>query len=372
MQFQSIIGQNEIIHQLIKLKKNHRIGHSLLFLGKAGYGGLPLAMSFAQFLLCENPGENDSCGVCAACQKCSHLQHPDLHFSFPTVLSVADRSDLLLKSWRELVLRQAYFDLSQWIFQHDDKGRKPTIGTTESQEIIKKLSLKSFEGGYKIMLVWMAEEMNVDCANKLLKILEEPPENTLFILLCESIDQMLPTILSRTQLVHLNAIPHQVIAKALIQKMGIQEEQANAIAHLANGDFVDALKIKDEGEGGKFNEEQFIKCMRISYKKEVNAMLNWAEEMSVIGRESQKSFLKYSLHMFQQSILLNYTGQEIVQLNTEEQSFLKNFSRFISGNNILDFNHTFSDAHYQIERNANAKILFTDLCFKVMRLIHAA
>ena len=209
MQLSSIIGQEEVALRLAKNTRQNRVSHAQLFLGKAGYGGLPLALAYAQYLLCQAPGEADSCGKCPSCLKCQKLQHPDLHFSFPTVLSVAEKSDELLSEWRELINQTPYFNLNQWVMRTDEKGRKPIIGTVESNEIIKKLSLKSFEGGYKILLMWMAEEMNTSCANKLLKILEEPPEKTIFILLCERIDHVLPTIISRTQLVTLNAIPNE-------------------------------------------------------------------------------------------------------------------------------------------------------------------
>jgi len=372
MQFNSIIGQQEIIQHLLKMAKSSRISHAQLFLGNAGFGGLPLALAFSQFLLCENPSESDSCGACPSCKKCEINQHPDLHFSFPTVLSIADKSNLVLPQWREMIANSPYFDLNQWTLEMDEKGRKPVIGTVESQEIMKKLALKSFEGGYKIMIIWMAEEMNATCANKLLKILEEPPEKTLFLLVCENAEHLLPTIISRTQLIKLAAISDEDLAQALTTKHAVSPELTKSIIALCSGDYVEAKRLIQQGNVSSFNEDKFIECMRISYKKEVNSMLNWAEDLSAVGRENQKVFLKYSLHMFRQSILMNYTGDQLTQLSETEASFLKNFARFITGNNVTELMNSFSDAHYQVERNANSKILFTDLCFKVMRLIHLA
>lgn len=372
MQFSSIIGQQETIQHLLKTKYSGRISHAQLFCGKAGFGGLAIAIAYAQYLFCESPSETDSCGVCPACKKCENLQHPDLHFAFPTVLSVADKSDLVLKDWRQMVLNSPYFDLNQWTLAIDEKGRKPVIGTAESQEIIKKLALKSYEGGYKIMLIWMAEEMNTTCANKLLKIIEEPPEKTLFILLCESNENMLSTIISRSQLLNLSPISSNELKKALIEKNNVAAETADHIAALASGDFVDAQRFVVQQESGSLIQDWFIKCMRVSYKKEVSGMINWSNEIATEGRENQKFFLKYALHMFRQSVLYNYTNNQLTQTTASEMAFLKNFARFITGNNVAAFLALFSDAHYQIERNANAKILFTDLCFKVMRLIHIA
>jgi DNA polymerase III subunit delta' len=372
VQFKDVIGQGEVKAFLLDEVKNNRISHAQLFAGKAGYGGLPLALAFAGYLFCENKGERDSCGVCPACQKVKHLQHPDLHFSFPTVLALGNKSDQFLSDWREMVGKNPYFGLNQWTFHVDEKGRKPVIGTDESQEIIKKLSLKSFEGGYKVMIIWMAEEMNATCANKLLKILEEPPAKTLFILLVEHMDLLLSTIISRTQLVKIPRLSDQDIAQELQAQTGMDLSLAASTASLADGDWMEATQLLGEQVEKDVNRTLFITCMRVCYKKDVLAMINWAEQVSGLTREGQKNLLKYSLHMFRQSLLNNYVGKEITKVSPEEAEFLKNFARFITGNNIREFMQEFSDAHYHLERNANAKILFTDLCFKVMRYIHYA
>jgi len=372
MQFKDVIGQDSLKKHLIDEVKRNRISHAQLFLGHAGYGGLPLALAFAQYIFCPNKSDHDSCGVCPSCQKVSQLQHPDLHFSFPTVLTLGNKSDLFLSQWRQKIKENPYFNLNQWTLTIDEKGRKPVIGTDESQEIIKKLSLKSYEGGYKIMMIWMAEEMNTTCSNKLLKILEEPPERTLFILMVDNGDTILPTIISRTQLVKLSKLSDQTIQKELQERFGLSKSVAASQAALANGDWVEATDLQSENQQKDVNRELFISCMRVCYKKDVLAMIAWAEKLAATSKENQKNFLKYALHMFRQSILNNYVGDELTRVGPEEADFLKNFSRFISGNNIQDFMREFSEAHYHLERNANAKILFTDLCFKVMRYIHFA
>lgn len=372
MQFKEIIGQESAVKHLVGEVSRNRISHAQLILGNAGYGGLPLALAFSQYILCPNRTSEDSCGVCPSCQKVKKLQHPDLHFSFPTVLTLGNKSDLFLKQWRSLIQENPYFNLNQWTTYIDEKGRKPIIGTDESQEIIKKLSLKAFEGGYKIMLIWMAEEMNTTCSNKLLKILEEPPEKTLFLLVVENGDGILPTIISRTQLLKLMKLNDETIQQELQMRFQIDSSSAASHASLANGDWVEALMLIGNHEQKDNNRELFINCMRVCYKKDVLPMMQWADRMATQTREEQKNFLKYALHMFRQSILNNYVGEELTRVSQEEADFLKNFARFITGNNIQDFMQEFSTAFYHLERNANPKILFTNLSFKVMRLIHFA
>lgn len=372
MQFRNVIGQKELKKHLIDEVNREKISHAQLFLGKAGYGGLPLALAFVQYLFCENKSETDSCGECPSCQKMSKLQHPDVHFSFPVVLAINKKSDAFIDDWRKQILEQPYFNLTDWLKRIDPKERKPVIGTEESQEIIRKLSLKSYEGGYKVMFIWMAEEMNQTCSNKLLKILEEPPAKTLFILLSESQDQLLQTILSRTQLLkvpRINSEDLNIFLRNATHKSG---STIDSIVARVDGDIIEARELLNESEEQADNRDFFIQLMRVCYKKDVVAMLDWAENASNFTKERQKIFLTYSLHMFRQSMLRNYTDQQLTRVSTEEDQFLKNFARFITGNNVFDFMQTFNDAHYHIERNANAKILFTNLCFKVMRYIHFA
>lgn len=371
MQFKEVIGQNQIKKRLIQSTIENRISHAQLWLGNPGYGLLPMAIAYIQFLFCQDKGENDSCGKCSSCQKVGKLQHPDLHFSFPTVLADAKTSDVHYPEWRSMLFENSYFNLKNWVEAIDDKGRKPIIGTEESQNILKKLRLKSFEGEYKIMLIWMAEEMNETCSNKLLKILEEPPENTLFFLLCENIDRMLPTIISRTQLLRFPQIDHTNMSSALMEKHNLHLTEADALAHFCEGNWNVASEMIKNGSLNQDLREIFIEGFRYAYKKDVLGMMNWANRVANFGKEDQKSFLSYGLHMFRQSVLYNYTQDKLVKLSDEEMKFLVNFSKFITGNNLEGLTNLFSDAHYEIDRNANQKILFTDLIFQVMKLIHA-
>lgn len=372
MLFKDIIGHHDLKQRFINDTLNNRVSHAHLLLGRMGYGGLPLALAFSQYLLCENRQNEDSCGVCAACKKVQKLEHPDLHFTFPTVQSESKISDPQFPLWKSLVLENPYLDLNTWITQSDEKGRNPIISVHQSVEIIKKLNFKSFDGGYKISILWMAEEMNTACANKLLKIIEEPPHKTVFILLVESEDTILPTILSRTQITKVKQLSDEDLMLYLSQKEGKNEEVLHSVAARASGDLSIAMELLQSEEKENTNFNYFVELMRISYKKNVLEMMAWAERMATLGREEQKHFIKYALYMIRQSIMKNFTDDELMRTSPGESDFLKNFSRFITGNNVIDFNSLFNTAHYSVERNANSKLLFTTITFEVMRYIHKA
>ena len=372
MHFSTIVGQKDLIEHFVNEVHNEKVGHAQLFVGKPGYGSLPLALSLVQFLFCEDKRKAESCGECPSCRKVENLQHPDLHFSFPTVQAIGKTSDVLLGEWREQIKENPYFDLNTWIKKMDAQERKPIISVHESEEIIKKLSLRSYEGGYKVMMIWMADEMNVSCANKLLKIIEEPPSKTLFILMAESQEYMLKTILSRCQIVNVPRIKTEEVSQHLKNTLKIDSEDAESAASIADGDIIEAMDFLGNNEDQNENRNQFIQLMRVCYKKDVIEMIQWAETTSAVSKEQQKVFIKYALHMFRQSMLRNYTEDHLTKVSDQEDLFLGKFAQFISGNNIFDFIQTFNDAHYHVERNANSKILFTNLCFNVMRFIHAA
>jgi len=372
MQFKDVVGHDTLKKQLIQEVNEDRISHAQLFLGKTGYGNLALTLSFVQYIFCEQRSSADSCGACPSCRKISALQHPDVHFSFPTVQALSKTSDAQFTEWKSLFQEEPYFSLNDWITTSDPKGRKPILSVHQSQEIIKKLTLKSFEGNYKVSIIWMAEEMNLACANKLLKIIEEPPAKTLFILIAENQEVILPTILSRTQLVKIKPIS-DVDMHQYIGGIGVRDKELQkSIVARAEGN---ARLAKELSSGEKLNNQNrtdFIQLMRICYKKEVLPMMDWAEKMSTYGREEQKNFLLYALYMIRQSLMKNYTDKQLMRTSTEEEEFLDRFSRFITNNNVQDFTSLFNDAHYYLERNAHAKLLFTNITFEVMRYIHRA
>jgi len=372
MFFKSVIGQDTLKRRFIREIQGGKLAHAQLFQGACGYGSLALCLAYIQYLFCTNRGDDDSCGVCPGCVKIAELQHPDVHFSFPVVQSISKTSSPLFQEWRSMVKAQPYADLTTWIEQMDPKMRHPMISSDGSQEIIQKLTLKSYEGGYKVMVIWMAEEMGVDCANKLLKILEEPPPKTLFFLITEQKQRLLTTIQSRTQAIVVPPIDHEALCAHVVARFSIAPSEATTLCGRAQGNLLSAMHIVGADENTQNYREWFIQLMRVCYKKDVLEMMQWADDLAGQGKERQKQFLAYALHMFRQSLLRNYTDQALIKTSEEEFAFLKNFSRFITGNNIFDLHQSFNDFHYHIDRNANARILFTNLTFQVMRSLWAA
>lgn len=372
MLFKDVLGHKALVKSFVQEIRDDRVSHAQLFLGKPGYGTFPLALAFIQYLFCENRTELDPCGSCPSCKKVEQLQHPDVHFSFPTVQANAKTSDEQIAQWREMILENPYANLNQWIHSSDPKGRKPIISKHESEQIVKKLSLKSFEGKEKVSVIWMADEMNTVCANKLLKIIEEPPKDTVFFLIMESQENVLPTILSRTQLVKVRRLEDEELVKKLETQSGVSPDLIKSVVSRAEGDYSRAKEMLDKQGAEAINKDRFVELMRVCYKKQVLPMMSWAEEMAKLGREDQKHFLRYALYMIRQSLMKNYTEDKLLNASPEEKQFLTKFSRFITGNNILDFNKLFNDAHYNVERNAHAKMLFTTITFEVMRYIHKA
>lgn len=372
MQFKDVPGHAEIKKQLIQAVNADRISHAQLFLGKLGHGGFPLTLAFLSYLFCENKSEEDSCGTCPSCKKIATMQHPDVHFTFPTVQAIAKTSDEQFQEWSKFILENPFSNLNEWITASDPKGRKPIISIHQSEAIVKKLALKAFSGGYKVSVIWMADTMNDVCANKLLKIIEEPPAKTLFFLLVEQQETIMPTILSRTQLKKLKQLSNNDITTYLSQKGNVNQELVQSCIARAEGNLGTTLALLNAQNSTVQNRTLFIELMRVCYKKDVVPMMDWAVKMAEFGREEQKDFLLYALYMIRQSMMKNYTEEQLLRASQEEIDFLKKFARFITGNNVMNFTKLFDEAHYYVERNAHAKLLFTNITFEVMRYIHRA
>lgn len=341
-----------------------------MFLGKSGYGTYPLAMAYARYLMCENRQENDACGACPTCNKISKGIHPDVHEVYPTH-SVSKLTSIdFHQEWKEFRAQNPYGNLNDWKASVDE-GKVYSIGTKESILLHKKLSLKTFEGGYKVLIVSMSETMNSTFANKFLKLMEEPPPNTVLLLLAEDADAMLPTILSRAQIKKVGAIETEVLTAKLIEG-GVPEDEALSMCLRLNADWGLLQEELKTGDSVARMRELFIKMMRVCYGKKPIDMIDVADEIADLSKSSQISFLEYSLNMIRQSLMKNYTGDALFQASKSETDFLKNFARFITGNNVVDFMNLFSESVNQLQRNANARILFTRLTFKVMKLIHVA
>ena len=372
MQFSQIIGQHSLKEDFIHEINSGRVSHAKLFAGKHGYGTLSLALAFTQYLMCENKEEKDSCGTCHSCSQMNDFVHPDVHFVFPVVLANKGISNAYLPEWREQLKESTYFDLLHWTNIIDTKERQPTIGTEESLDIQKKLNIKSYQGDYKVMIIWCADEMNPTCSNKLLKIIEEPPPKTLFILVTEKPQKLLPTIQSRTQVIIVPRITLTDLTSELVNNQGVENRISQTISAFSEGDFIRAEELVKDDAANLAYRNQFMSLMRCTYKKDVIAMLDWAEEIAASSKERQKLFILYSLHMLRQSLVNNYIGISSLPVSDEEASFIEKFSPYISGNNISDFLSTFDQAYYHIERNAFGKLLFTQMCFQTMRYIHQA
>src|SRR5690554_5622797 len=297
MLFIDVTGHKDLKEKFINDVRNFKVSHAHLLLGNVGYGGLPMALALSQYLMCDNKLEHDSCGTCPSCNKVQKLEHPDIHFSFPTTQAISKTSDPLFPLWKEMVLKNPYMGLNEWINASDDKGRKPIISVHQSEEIIKKLTLKSFEGGFKISIIWLAEAMNTACANKLLKIIEEPPKDTLFILIVENEDTVLPTILSRTQITKIKQLNDDELVRFLRNQGNANEDLLRSVSSRAEGDVTSALEMIKTGGNSNLNYQRFVELMRVCYKKEVLPMMFWAENMSKVSREEQKHFIKYALYM---------------------------------------------------------------------------
>ena len=281
--FKDILGQEDAKRQLIQGAKTGKLAHALLLTGPSGSGKLPLTLATARYLLCQHPGENDACGTCPSCAMMNRLAHPDLHFAFPIIKRKAGRDsvcDDFLPQWREMLHRQLYVGLSQWMNVLDAGNQQPQIYVRESDEIQRKLSLKSNQGGYKIMLIWLPEKMNLECANKLLKLLEEPPRQTVFLLVSEDAASLLPTIISRTQRIHLGPLSEEVLADYLKQRYLLPPNDASDIAHRSGGSLLRTLENIQLSEEQRNSFELFINLMRTAYKRDIRTLKTWSEQVA--------------------------------------------------------------------------------------------
>jgi DNA polymerase III subunit delta' len=374
MLFKEVIGQNEIKMRLIDAVKENRISHALLFTGRPGVGKLAMAIAYAQFINCKNPGEQDSCGVCPSCTKFKKLIHPDLHFVFPVVKTPKFKdpvSDNFIDKWRVQVLKNPYFNIDTWNHAIDVENSQAKIFVTESSEIIRKLNLKTFESEYKVMIIWMAERMNDQCANKLLKMIEEPPPKTLIILISESDEQLLTTIRSRTQLVKFRGIDSGSMIKAIEAHPDAVGKNVKGLAHLANGNYITALEMIIPNEQARLLLDKFSSLMRFSYKRDWLSIFDWVDETSALGREQQRSFLLYCLKMLRENFLMNLKEPDLVFLSEKEKEFSDRFSPFINERNIQIFMNEFEKAMRDVAQNGNPRIIFLDLSLKIVKFIRA-
>lgn len=380
MKFSELLGHEHLKSHLTKSADLGRIPHAQLFVGPEGSGTLPIAIAYAQYILCQNNnGENEN-GIESCNLKFNSLSHPDLHFVYPTVTNETIKSKPksidFIADWRKFLTEQPYGSLFNWYQHLGVQNKQGEIRVDDAQEIVKLLSLKSYEGGYKILIIWMADKMNIAASNKLLKMLEEPSDKTLFILITENEEDVIQTIRSRCQVLHFNSIPEQIIAESLQKNENLEPRTAQKIAHQAQGNYNKALQMLHHSEDELPFEQWFVTWVRAAFRAKGNAaaildLTHWSEQIAGLGRESQKKFLEYCIEMFRQALLLNYQATSLVYMEPKIEKFkLENFAPFVHGNNIQDIYKELSDAMYHIERNGNAKIILTDLSIKLTRLIH--
>jgi len=379
MDFSEVIGQKHLKAHLIKTIENGRIPHAQLFVGNSGSGILPLAIAYVKELLCssflKNSIEYEQCA-----KKIDKLVHPDLHFVYPVNTNDTIKKNAISSNfneeWRQFVHSNPYASLFDWLQSLGIEKKQGNISVHEAQDLLKTLSLKSYEGGYKVMIIWMADKMNTECANKILKIVEEPPEKTLLLLLTENEEQIITTIRSRCQKLNFPLLSEEDISQYLIEKKGVAASLAKKTSRQANGDFNKALHILENDSDDIVFEEWFVSWVRTAFKAKgnkgaINELLNWSDLMAGQGRETQKKFITYCIEVFRQALLKNYKADSLLFFESVDSKFsIDKFAPFIHQNNIFEITSSLEEAAYHIERNGNPKIIFTDLSIQLTRLIH--
>ncbi len=370
--FKDVIGQEALKEKLRREVDEGHIPHAQLFCGPSGVGKLALALAYARYLCCTNRSDGEACGHCQSCKQWDQLMHPDVHFMFPIVSSEKKKKTICadyLTEWRELLTNSPYFSYNQWLEAIDAENSQALIYGKESDEITKTLSLKPVQGDFKITIIWLPEKMNETCANKMLKLLEEPPERTIFLLCSEEPERMLSTILSRAQRINLPRLTEIEIAKALQNKYGIEPRDSENLAHLANGSFVKALDQIHLNEDNDRYLELFISLMRLAYARRIREMKAWSEEVASLGREKQKELLTYCQRMIRESFMANFHQKQMSYMNLEEQNFTSRFAPFVNEGNAMGIMQELSEAQIHIEQNVNAKMVFFDLALKMIVLL---
>ena len=373
MTFSEVIGQEEVIARLQQMVEENHLPHAIMLCGPQGVGKKALAVAFACYLLSlkdtRNPNNQAESPMLAK------LEHPDLHFTFPTIKLASMGSehmpicDDFIGDWRSLLLNSPYFGMDQWMNAIGAENQQAIITAGESDELVRKLSLKSSQGGYKVSVIWLPERMNIACANKLLKLIEEPPQQTVFIMVCEEPDKLLETIRSRVQRIDVKKLDTDTITKMLVEKRAISEDAARRIGRLANGSWQKALEELQVGSENDQFLDLFIMLMRLAYQRKVKELRRWSETLSAFGREKQKRFLEFFLRMIRENFMYNFQQQDLVYMTQAEEDFARNFARFVNEANVLPIYDLANRAIRDIGQNANAKIVFFDFALQMIVLL---
>ena len=376
MKRKEVIGQEEVWQRLITMVREDRLPHAIMLCGPQGCGKMALALAFASYLICQNrEGHDEACGECRQCKMLEQWGHPDLLFSYPTIKTPnmgsehKPVSEDFAEEWRNMISRSPYFNIEQWMTEIGAENQQAIITAGESDELNRKLSLKSSQGGYKVSVIWLPERMNIECANKILKLIEEPPSQTIFIMVSENPDNLLETIRSRVQRIDVKKTDNESIQKALVGKYGISEDDAMRVARLANGDWLTAVsELSADGENKEFLAD-FQSLMRLAYQRNVRELKHWSENINSYGREKQKRFLTYFLRLIRESFMYNFQQPELSYMTSQEEAFTANFARFVNENNILQITELANKAIRDISQNANGKIVFFDMALQMIVLL---
>jgi DNA polymerase-3 subunit delta' len=372
MFFKNIIGQEAIKRRLIQSVKEGFIPHARLISGREGTGALPLALAYARYLNCTGRQEEDACGKCPSCLKFNKYSHPDLHFVFPIINKKGSKDafcDDFLTEWRKFITETPYAGLTDWLEKIAAANAQGLIYARESNEIVRKLNLKAYESDYKILIIWLPEKMHETAANKLLKLLEEPPEKTIFLLVSEEPEMIITTIRSRAQMLIVPPIADEDLAQALLEKQNLEQEEIDFVVRLAKGSYEKALKISSSTKENEEYLELFITIMRNSWKKDILNMKAKADQFASMGRDRQKGFLAYAQRMIRENFLYRLHLPEINYMNQKETDFSVNFHPYVSENNIIDFMEELAVAERHIESNVNPRMIFFDLSMKIAVLL---
>mgnify|MGYP001268330143 FL=1 len=378
MYFKEVLGQEKLKKFLMESIREDTVPHAQLFLGPKGSANLALALAFAQYLACKNKQQEDACGTCSSCVKHLKFVHPDLHFVFPVATTSRVKtkpiSKNFLSEWRSLLDENMYFSVFDWLKHIGVENKQGLISVEESAHVLKDLSLKPYESETRIMLIWMPEKMNIQAANKLLKIIEEPPQKTFFLLVAESTENMLPTVLSRTQLLKVPRNSDQEVLNYLTNR-GVEQGKAKMISNLVDGNINEALQLAEHVEDSEQNTLNFVHWMRLCFSalqvKDIDKLVQWSEMMAKAGRENQKSFLLFVSNVMRDALLKNYGVEKMMKMNVSGHNFtMEKFAPYIHAENCIEIISELNLAQLHIERNANPRILFLDTSFKIARLLH--
>lgn len=373
MNFSEVIGQDDVKSRLLTLIESGKMPHSLLLYGAPGCGKMALALALASHLL----GENDVNNPKAASVKAmlDRWEHPDLHFSYPVIRptgTTADHkmiSDDFAKEWHLLLKKSPYFDMDTWLEHMNAANQQAIIFASESDNLTRKLNLKSSMGGYKVAIIWLPERMNVECANKLLKLLEEPPHQTLFIMVSEAPERLLETVRSRTQMIQVKRIDTVVLERALVEKRGLDDDTAHRVAQIANGSWLDAIRMLNADSEAKQFFNDFVGVMRASYRRDIREMKAWSERVATYGREKQKRMLLYFHRMFRENFMYNFKQSSLIHFTQDEEQFAQKFAPFINEKNIVELYELVELNIRDLSQNANPKIVFFDFTLRVTMLL---